>query len=68
MKSQKEQIADRIREILAKRGLKQQYLADTTGMSKAYISHILSGEVNLTLETIEALETVLKDKIIEVKR
>ena len=68
MKSQKELIADRIREILAKKGLKQQYLADTTGMSKAYISHILSGDVNLTLESIEALERALKEKIIEVKR
>jgi len=68
MKSQKELIADRIREILAKKGLKQQYLADITGMSKAYISHILSGDVNLTLESIEALERALKEKIIEVKR
>ena len=68
MKSQKELIADRIREILAKKGLKQQYLADATGMSKAYISHILSAEVNLTLESIEALERALKEKIIEVKR
>lgn len=68
MKSHKEQIADKIREILVKKGLKQQYLADKTGMSKAYISHILSGEVNLTLESIEALERALKKKIIEVKR
>ena len=61
------QIAERIREILDKKGWKQQYLADKSGLTKAYISRIMSGSLNLTLDTIETLERALNEKIIKIK-
>ena len=62
----REQIAERIAIILQERGMRQQDLADATGMSKSYISQIMHGTVNLTLESIELLESVLKTPIIQV--
>ena len=67
VKSIQLQIADRIREILDKKGWKQQQLADASGLTKAYVSRIMSGSLNLTLETIETLERALNEKIIKVK-
>ena len=59
------QVAERISAVLDEKGLKQQDLADSTGMTKSYISQILHGTVNLTLETIEAIEKALKAPIVE---
>ena len=59
-------IAARIRTILDKKGIKQQELADLSGFSKSYISLIMSGSINVTVETIEILERALKEPIIEV--
>jgi transcriptional regulator with XRE-family HTH domain len=47
------QVAERIKDILTEKGLRQQDLANETGMTKSYISQILHGTVNLTLETVE---------------
>jgi transcriptional regulator with XRE-family HTH domain len=59
-------VADRIRTILAKKSWKQQQLADASGFTKSYISLILSGSINITLETVEILEKALNEPIIEV--
>jgi transcriptional regulator with XRE-family HTH domain len=64
----KTQIASRIRAILEKKGWRQQDLVRASGLTKAYISLILSGSMNLTLETIETLERALKEPVIKVPR
>ncbi len=58
------QIAARIKVILTEKGLKQQELADSAGMSKSYLSRILHGTINPTIETIEQLEKALQTHII----
>jgi transcriptional regulator with XRE-family HTH domain len=58
------QVADRIKDVLTEKGLKQQDLANSTGMTKSYISQILHGTVNLTLETVEMIESALKTPIL----
>ena len=60
------QVGDRIAQILREKGLRQQDLVKSTGLSKSYISLILHGNVNLTLETIETLEKALKTHIIRL--
>ena len=62
------QIAERIRQILDKKGWKQQHLADKSGLTKAYISKIMSGSLNLTLDTIATLEKALGEKIIHTRK
>ncbi len=52
------QIADRIREILTEKGLKQQELADRADMTKSYLSRILSGSINLTVDTLKSLKNL----------
>lgn len=64
----KTQIASRIRAILEEKGWRQQDLVRASGLTKAYISLILSGSMNLTLETIETLEKALKEPIIKMTR
>jgi transcriptional regulator with XRE-family HTH domain len=68
LKSLQLQIADRIREILDKKGWKQQHLADKSGLTKAYISKIMSGSLNLTLDTIATLEKALGEKIMNIRK
>jgi transcriptional regulator with XRE-family HTH domain len=60
------QVSQRIKAILKEKGLKQQELADSAGMSKSYLSRILHGTINPTIETIEALEKALQAHIIIV--
>lgn len=62
----RKKIGERIRTILDKKGWKQQQLADASGFTKSYISLIISGSMNITLETIETLEKALNEPIIEV--
>ena len=66
-KSLKLQIANKVREILEAKGLRQQELADRTGFTKSYISLVLAAKINITVETIEALEKALGEKIINIK-
>jgi transcriptional regulator with XRE-family HTH domain len=65
-KSLKIEVADRIKEILEKKGWKQADLVRETGFTKARISLILSGDRNLTLETVEILQKALKTPILKV--
>lgn len=65
--SLKIQIANKVREILEKKGLRQQDLVDRTGFTKSYISLVLSAKINVTVETIEALEKALGEKIVNIK-
>ncbi|HWF45208.1 MAG TPA: helix-turn-helix transcriptional regulator [Candidatus Kapabacteria bacterium] len=58
------QVAERIKDVLQEKGLRQQDLADQTGMSKSYISQILHGTVNLTLETVEEIQRALNAPIV----
>lgn len=58
------QVAERISDVLHEKGLRQQDLADQTGMTKSYVSQIMHGTVNLTLETIELIEQALKAPIV----
>lgn len=67
LKHLKKGISERIREILTEKDWFQQQLADEMGTNKANISLILHGKVNLTLETIVALESALGEPIIEIK-
>jgi transcriptional regulator with XRE-family HTH domain len=65
-KSLKKQTGARIRAILKEKGWKQADLARKTGMTPARISLILSGEKNLTLDTVESLEETLESPILQV--
>jgi transcriptional regulator with XRE-family HTH domain len=60
------QIGERIKTVLDEKGLKQQELADSAGMTKSYLSRIIHGTENITVKTIEALEKALKTPIIKV--
>lgn len=62
----KEQVADRIKTLLAEKGWKQADLARETGFNKGYVSLVLSCEKNLTLETIERFEKALGEKVLQV--
>ena len=58
------QVSQRIKAILKEKGLKQQELADSAGMSKSYLSRIIHGTINPTIDTIEQLENALKTPIL----
>lgn len=60
------QIGERIKAILEEKGLKQQELADSAGMTKSYLSRVIHGTENITVKTIESLEKALKSPIIRV--
>ena len=65
-KSLQIQIGERIKAILEEKGLKQQELADSAGMTKSYLSRIIHGTENITVQTIETLQNALKTRIINV--
>jgi len=65
-KSLQIQIGERIKDILVEKGLKQQELADSAGMTKSYLSRIIHGTENVTVQTIEALQRALKESIIQI--
>ena len=65
-KSLKIEVSERIAEILKEKGWKQANLVRATGFTKARISLIMSGDRNLTLETIETLQDALKERILKV--
>ena len=62
----RQQIANRIRAILDEKEWKQQDLVNASGLTKAYVSQIMHGTLNLTLDTIEILEKALKEPIIRI--
>ena len=68
MKNHRIHIADRIKAVLTQKGWRQQQLADATGFSKSYISLVLSGAINVTIDTIEIMEKALKEHIITIPK
>ena len=66
-KSLQVQIGERIKAILEEKGLKQQELANSAGMTKSYLSRIIHGTENVTVQTVENLEKALKQPIIKVR-
>jgi ribosome-binding protein aMBF1 (putative translation factor) len=66
--TKKKLVAFRIKAILEEKGWSQQDLADAMGSYKSYISKILSGEQNMTLEGITSVEEALNAPIIEILR
>lgn len=68
LESLKKGISERIREVLTEKGWSQQQLADALGKDKGDISRILSGSVNLTLETVALIEEALGANIIQATK
>ncbi len=60
-------VAMRILEEMETKGLTQKEFAEKVGCSQQYISRILKGRENLSLETISKIETALETTIIEIK-
>lgn len=59
-------IANRIYEILERKGLSQKDFAQMMGKTETEVSRWLSGTHNLTMSTICKISTALGEKIIEV--
>ena len=53
------QIAIKARSVMAQKGITQKQLAEAMGCTQQYVSLILKGNLNLTLETISKLEKSL---------
>lgn len=62
------QIAIRVLRSLRAKGWSQKKLAEILGVSDQFISKIVKGNVNLTLETISKLESALMIKLIDIPR
>lgn len=58
------QIAIKARSVMAQKGITQKQLAEAMGCTQQYVSLILKGNLNLTLETISKLEKALGFDII----
>ncbi len=56
-------MAQRIKELAKRRGLSLNFVADFSGISRGYLSRILSGERNPTLKVIEQIATALKVRV-----
>lgn len=65
-KELKKLVSGRISAILDKKGWKPQVLADKLEKDKGYISRILHGAQNMTLDTIAEIEEILEEKIIKI--
>jgi transcriptional regulator with XRE-family HTH domain len=59
-------VVARIHELKDEQGLTQKELADAVGKTPSYVSRVLGGGVNLTLETITEFEEALGAKILSV--
>ncbi len=59
-------IADRIYEILVKKGKDQKHLAELMGKHESEVCKWLSGTHNFTLQTIARIEAVLGENILNV--
>ena len=58
-------IAIKARSQMARRRMTQKQLAETMGCSQQYVSLLLRGNLNLTLETIARLEKALQFKLLD---
>lgn len=61
-----DEIVARIRGLLDERDLTQKELAKKLGKTPSYVSRVLGGAVNLTLQTITEFEVALEADIISV--
>lgn len=61
-------IADRIYEILVKKGKDQKHLAELMGKHESELCKWLSGTHNFTLQTIARIEAVLGENILHVAK
>ena len=61
-------IAMRILDEMEKKGMTQKEFAEKAGCSQQYISRILKGRENLSLETISKIETALGTSLIDINR
>lgn len=59
-------VVARIHELKDERGLTQKELAEAVGKTPSYVSRVLGGGVNLTLETIAEFEEALGAEILSV--
>ena len=59
-------IAMRVLDEMENKGLTQKEFAQRVGCSQQYISRILKGKENLSLETISKIETALGVSILEI--
>lgn len=57
----------RVLDEMETKGFTQKEFAEKVGCSQQYISRILKGRENLSLETISKLEAALEATIIEIK-
>lgn len=62
-----QKIAMRVLDEMETKGFTQKEFAEKVGCSQQYISRILKGRENLSLETISKLEAALEATIIEIK-
>jgi transcriptional regulator with XRE-family HTH domain len=60
-------IAERVKELLKERGLTQRAFAKMIGMQESYVSKILSGDANLSIATISAIEDALDEPIFAIR-
>ena len=58
------QVAEHLFEYMKKNRLNQSNLAEIHGVSRAYVSRILKGNVNLTLETVSKLYAMMGKEIV----
>ena len=61
-------IAMRILDEMENKGMTQKEFAEKVGCSQQYISRILKGRENLSLETISKIETALGTSLIDINR
>lgn len=57
------QVAGQIYHLLAERGWKQRDLARMSGLKESYVSRVLAGDANLTLESIARIESAFGSEI-----
>jgi transcriptional regulator with XRE-family HTH domain len=58
-------IAAKVRGAMTRKGITQKQLAEAMGCTQQYVSLVLKGNLNLTLETISRLEKALGLRILE---
>lgn len=61
-------IAIKLNRILRQKGMKQKQLAELLGVSAQQVNKILKGRENLTLDTIERIESVIGVELVTVLR
>ena len=63
----REEIADGLREVIEETGLTKGELAGRFGVHKTYLSRLLAGSINLTVDALDKMEKSVKTKILRRK-